>query len=671
MAGRDYYSLKLKKTLPVAMASGVEGYWWLFFSVTCLFTTLFKDVLPAGACSIPDDYLSFYDLDDTGWLIADCVVSHLVAISLLVLSALALCALVLLRFFGCMSVSGLLNGVELVRAHDGGRVDFKTGLKFIFLRPGMMGFILLGFVFLASGGVVDLYIVIKIIFVSSFIGMAILVYDLFLQQECTVIERISGTRFILSHKGQKYWDEKASRMRQGWRHLWHALCFYSLALIYSALLLVFGFISFNLMREPLRLNTPEMLAVYDRPAPIWDDNLVVAVAGLLAPQNVTDSYEYGQGKSAFYIRALNKTKDTLGIRSHTNVPDALSSKHSLEIEKDEISEFREVHERDLRCFYDMNVMADREKCPVVNGENIHDIIDLNPTLWTRFQQIPKYKKASVLDDRYPWKVFVPLVQTEAAYILSLQKQGRQEDAVDAWLDYLFVYDKIVYVTRHAVEKVTAYLVYGIHIRALENLLFNDPSIARDRGDELLGALTIHSIDEIGANNVALSEWAYESLLIYMNLGVSPALNKVKLDCIKENRRFSAMSPLEFFAEPKRDICPNYYSSKDQDVLAWSLSQPGFFVTNIMQLIFTWKDDLYSVIKFSHDLVSKTDLARAAIYILKNDIPEERIPDTLKTMKTGRPILWDAEKKWLYVENPHEVDEIPNLNFRLNLERKVQ
>lgn len=601
-------------------------------------------------------------------MVPDCVASHFIGISLIMMAIFTALSFILLRFFGYIGIAGLLGGVGLVDGTDGGRVKIKTALKFILYRPVMIGLGVVALFFLISGGVIDIYIFLKIMVLALFVGVCLGIYDTFSTNEATYIERVSGARFVLRYKGQKYWNEKARKMRRGWRRILNGSGFYFNALAYVFWLFVVAVMAFNLMREPLFLNTSKTQALYERPAPQWDDNMAVAMAGLVAPADVSDSYEYGRERSEFYLNTINKMKSMLRIKSYVDVHDDALLRHSLEREEREIASFDASGEVNLFCASNMHISKDPEKCPAGSAD-ISEAIERNKILWDRFQKIPDYKVFGVLDGNYPWGLLISLSEVEAGHILSLQRQGMRDKAVKEWLRFVVAYDRMVRGTNNSIDKLSSFILFGIHINALESMLFNDPDIARDFGDDLVASLTLQNINEIGTGDLVAGDWAKQSILVYMLFGKSPAQNERMFRCIEQNSYFSSMPAAEFFAENDRKVCPDLGPEQGYDILSWAFSQSGFFMTNIFNV--SLRDNQGDVIKFSHNLISKSDLARAAIYLLKNDVSADQVPNVLGTLKSERPILWDPEKHWIYVENSHETDPEPKLKFSLNLKRKVQ
>ncbi|WP_435641519.1 hypothetical protein [Micavibrio aeruginosavorus] len=674
MAGRDYYSLKLKKFQPATAKSGMDGCWWLalFFAIVLFVPLAESGIIPSDLCAIPADFLSLHGIlnEYYGWRVTDCVVSHFVGVSLLFILGCSLLSFILLRIFGYVGLWGLVNGVGVVDA-DGGRVSVKTALKFIFLRPTMIGFGVMGLIYVMSGGIIDLYIVMKVIIFSSFFGGIIVLHDFFSPVEHTFIERISGARFALRQKGQDAWRKKETKMRHGWRKIWHGICFYTQGVFYAAWFLFLSVLTFNLMREPLTFNASERQALYERPAPDWDGNLAIAMAGLSAPENVEDSYEYGREKSAFYINSVNKMKEALRIKFYTDVSDDLISRHSLEREKDEIFFLGDMRKEGVECLYSMDQRSDSDWCPNGGSGDVQSIIESNRRAWARFQEIPSYKKYNPVPVNHNMDLLIDLASVEAGNILSMQGRGEQKKAVADWVRFMSAYNKIIKGADNSRDKGLGFVLWWTNISALETMLFDSPEIAIDLDADLLNVLPFETLGDVNMGSIIADDWAASSLVSYAFFGVSPAEARRVQYCMVLNAELVKKTAAEFFAEKEHNICSNTYLDKGENIILWALSQSGFVVTSMGHQLFSSLEKREAFVKYAHNIVSMTDLVRAAIFILNNDVPEGRIADTLKTMKTGRPILWDPEKRWLYVENPHETYETPRLKFRLNLERKFQ
>jgi hypothetical protein len=501
-------------------------------------------------------------------------------------------------------------------------------------------------------------------------------YERFSSSKLLWDERFSGLRIHLTKDAIAQIDEQASKLYKWYNRISYKVeIFGERKQITQILIFVFlGFFSFNFIRDvapPTNYNE----VVYSRPAPAWEDNAYFALAGLDAPEGVTDFYEYGRQRIIFHASRWAEYKKKIPVPYVHDVPTVeynlfkpYEPVEKLGFDKQEIENWR--------CLYNLDAKLNMPTCPSM--EDVLSLRQSNSTLWQRFQRLADNRVFSMpdhfVDTTYSSQDLIKLVNLHAVYLLDLQSKGYNEKAMQEWVKYMNLYKGMVSAHSVLVDKAIFLIVFKTHADVLETLIYNDPQIAVAYGDEIREAILIKDVSFFRAGQMIVDDWRGIEPLFIPTMGMSANQKRELISCFKENQKLAEW-PAKGYFKPRDDrICEAEFPNDLGDQMLKNLLESGNVITNIIHSLLMGgilKGE--ELIGNMHRNIADFQMANVAMELIRNEVRARDVSSYLNDMPkeywnpiTEEPFLWDEQNGWLYYPNLEDPDLVPNRMFRVNL-----
>lgn len=489
-------------------------------------------------------------------------------------------------------------------------------------------------------------------------------------------ERFSGLRVNLTKDAIEHLEKQASKSRK-----WCNRFFYKIEMffertqigniIFFAVLVIF---TFNFVRD---INPPENYdeVVYQRTAPVWNDNAYFALAGLDAPQNISDFYEYGRQRVIFHAERWADFKNKIPVPYVHDVPKA---KYTLFMPYEPVTElkFDKGSIENWDCLYDFDTRENISVCPSM--QDIMALRDKNTALWQRFLTMADYKSFSkpdhFMDKTFDGSNLISLAQLHAAYLVHLQSQGQTDKAVREWIKYTKLYKNMVSTHSGMVMKAVFLVVFNIHKSVLEVLLYNDPTIALSYKDEIEDVINIQDVSFFRAGDLIADDWRELEPIFLPTMGMGANQKRKMMVCFSENQELATMSAEKYMNKTDERICMDEFPDNTNHLMLRALADAGNPVANLIHYLLmggVLKGD--TLIKSMHHGIADFQMAKVAMELISNNINSrdaqhylDNMPQAYWNPITEKPFLWDQQKGWLYYPNTEDPSLEPNRMFRVNL-----
>jgi hypothetical protein len=553
----------------------------------------------------------------------------------------------------------------------GEKPQFHEALKLVLFSLGLLPIYVAYAYFFYHDFAVTMHQLFNMSFLFGGAGAFFLFLEVFRKSDLTADEQASGLRYHLIEK-----KEEGLKKRNEKRVKWYNKPAYSVVgykVVVTLRFLIFGFFAINVMREvgpPKDYNE----IIYKRPATVWKDNAYFALAGLDAPADVQNFYEFGRQEVIYHSGRYTRFKKEIGVPYVDDVPES-----DFSLKPDDISERLAFDDGGLElwgCFNNIAENLSLEDCS--DKDKILELINANSQVWERFCTLPDYSVFSLPDksleeDFYSGSEFIDLARLNVIYILDLQAQGRSAQAMEEWLRYMDLYLKIINEPSNMVEKAVFLVVLGIQYHALEPLLYNDPGLVISYGDRVQKLFDITDVNYFGAGDLLANDWRVLEPAMLSPTGVVHHHRKLLYKCVEENKTLASLPADEYFKMQDFELCHGIYGDIGDDMLT-SVVSPGNPISNIIYyLVMGGVVKGGEIIANMYRFVADMKMATVAVELIRNDVAPEGVEDYLKTMPetywnpiTKSPFSWDEEKQQLYYFNPTDNKGTSVRSFHVNL-----
>jgi hypothetical protein len=549
---------------------------------------------------------------------------------------------------------------------EGGQPKFHEAMRLILFSRAALPFYYAYFYCGYYGFVLGLHPLMNLSFSLAGFSSLLLVLEVFQKSDLVWEERISGLRIYMK-------DEKLAKVIKE-KNRWcnktaDKLGMGKIGPIIG--LLLWGFLTINVLRDGMPPKDYDEV-VYQRPSPAWEDNAYFALAGLDAPEDVEDFYNYGREEAIYNSRVFMRYKEELGVPFH-DVPEVAYSLYQPG-RKDGGLRFDAGDLDKWWCLYNIEAKESASDCP--DKEEVLALIDKNTELWRRFRELPSYSFFSIPDvfigDYYSGQDLIGLARLNAVYILDLQEKGHSDEAIREWRRYWDLYLKMLHTHTNMVEKVVFLVLTGVQFDVLEMLLYNEPDLAIQYGDQIKEALDITDVNFFRAGFLIADEWRGLETYMLGTMGSMPYHRRLMRQCIAEYERVGKLSADEYLRHYDHKMCMDIYPRDNEFVV--SLISPGNPITNIIQyLLMGGVVKGGEIIANMHEAISDYKKVIVAIELIRNKVAPENVQSYVDEMGedyfdpiTKAPFLWNDEKQVLYTPNIDDPTLEPLRTFRVRL-----
>ena len=574
-------------------------------------------------------------------------------------------------FVAVMMATPLKAGpVMLIRRMYFDQIDASTSkkqpsldqtLRFVFLGHQMVPIYFIPIAFSLDGYSLSLHQGMNLAIISAAIYVVLYLAHLLWDKEYIFDERISGLRIVFSKDFTEKLDHRIEK--QPFRH---NVIFATRKLIIAGAfvsLLLCSVLVFNVLREgKAPLDYDQVL--YERGSVAWDDNGYFALEGLNAPENITDSYQYGRSYVAKNAAKFSDYKKFLKLPFEDNIPDfeadyTFSDKEHL-LRFNEDGDYWNKEFKQCMLVIPRKWSAEDGKCN--NDQVIDHMINKNTALWERFNILPKYqvfeKPNMFIGTRYSGSTLINLARLKAAQLVLLVKDGKGEQAINEWLRFMNFYRLMHSAHVSIVDRAIFTIVSSIHVNSLEALLYYAPEVVRLHGEEIIASLQTGTIgDEFRADTFLADDWRQIEPFFVGNIGVPNHIKRKLYRCFYANKQAASIPTREFPFQTYKlcDESFNFLDKLPQSLFQVQLMEPGNPVTNmIMYLILGGVIKGEEMIANMHYQIVYAHMASSAIKLIQADVTYDDVQAYITAHSnefnnpiTGEPFEWDPEYKVLY------------------------
>ena len=570
--------------------------------------------------------------------------------------------------------------VRYYTTEEGQRPAFHQGLRMMMVSRYLFPLYLFYLYVLARDFQTNLYDQGAIwVFAATLSGLTL--YEHFSKNPLSWDERFSGLRVQVPDQSFASIEHQAKKYTGKWyyRPFTRFSLFFERTQISTIILfLFFAIMGLNFLRD---IGPPADYdaVLYGRPAIDWDNNGYFALVGMNAPQDIDDFYTYGRERTHYDATRWAAYKKEIGLPFVNDTPDLEYTLYNPDNALEPI-EFNNAGIEDWHCLYDLDTTVDASACP--DMADVMALRDKNAVLWARFQNFTSHGINFEVPDKgigsetYGGSAFISLTQLHAAHLVNLVKNGRKDQSMDEWLRHMALYNNMVSAHDNMVSKAIFMIILGIHFNTLETLLYNDPSIAVQYGDEITAVLHIDDISAYRAEQMLADDWRTIEPTFIPYLGRSAHIRRKNLKCFQHNQTLASLPAHEYLSIDGVRFCPDVYPEDLDYLLLRTFFEPGSLIPNIINnLLIGGVLKGGELIENMHTRVARFRMAKLAIKLIQDDVSPSEVqqyldqaPQELWNPITQEPFLWDAEKRWLYTPNLNDPALEPNKTFRVNLPR---
>ena len=399
------------------------------------------------------------------------------------------------------------------------------------------------------------------------------------------------------------------------------------------------------------------------------------MAGLDAPKEIGNFYEYGRQRIIFHAARWAKYKRKIPVPYVHDVPQIEYSlfKPYEPIEKLEF-DANEIYNWD--CLYNEPLKLDTPDCPSM--DEVLALRQRNSVLWQRFLSLGDYKTFSMpdhfIDRTYSAQNIMKLARLHAVHLLDIQAKGYSEKAMEEWVRYMTIYKQMVHNHSTMVGKAIFLILFKTHMNALESLIYNDPQLAVTHNDAIRKAIYIDSVLQFQAGQLIADDWRIISPSFLPTMGMTSHHKKELLSCFNQNQKLAELPAAEYFNQENIRICEAEFRSDFTKQIRDSFLEPGFFVTNLVfGLLIGGVIKGEELIGSMHRNIADIQMANAGIELIRQNIQPQDVQTQLNNMSknlwnpiTEEPFLWDESNGWIYYPNPEDPSLEASRVFRVNL-----
>lgn len=565
-----------------------------------------------------------------------------------------------------------LRGRSLERLYDGGAPRLLHAARLVLFSPGLVPIYFLILYFAFHDYAMSLHQQTNGMILMGGLAGGLTFLSRFFRGDVVLDERISGLRVVLNARAQKRLEKKSARRskRAGW---WRAANYWVGP---TMMFIIFGAQSFNVLREG---ETPAqyLKLVYERPPTQWQDNAYFALAGLDAPAQITDSYEYGRQEVIHYAADFARFRQALGIPYTQDVPEAALTLYNP---ADQALGLDDTAARNWSCLYALpedDSPSDREECP--DAADLDRAIASNRILYDRFKTLPSFAHFSqpshFLEQFYPGQDFLNLARMIAAQTVVMNSTGQPDQAADQWVRFTMLYRKMLASPETAVDRAVYMVALTTQFSALERMLYHHPELARERGKAVLDALAMNDVSEFRAAQLLVDDWRNMEPWLVSAIGGVPFMRRQMLEVLTRFDELAKMSAAEQHSTSIYDLYGDLFPRDPEEAMKRAFLSPGNPVTNmIVSLLITGQLKGSELLTNMHRIIARARLAVIAIRLIQDDVPAdgaaayvENLPAQLHDPFTKTPFKWDARARELYSGFEfYPGDSYRSVRFRVNL-----
>lgn len=595
-----------------------------------------------------------------------------------------------------------IDGIYL-ETSDGSRPSLIQTLKFFFLSPVYMPLVYITAYLWCVNILLDFYTSVTAgIFYFSGTAILITLYTLIFGNVLNARQKLTGLTTKFTNKRAEKLDKKFVRKEQFLRRWLTPLTYIDRGIltIYLA-----AFLFFPILLALNYVIRPSFDYSLYKPYEIdWgNDNAFFALNGLTAPENIRNSYEYGKSLAYKDFKTLEFLKKEAKIPYNFPAPSAKNFQQ-YEFDKSALM-FKRLKgtgdiEKNFECMFDLNEAGPTQEC--ATSADIETAINKNNILWERFNKLPDYKKFStppqkpdfldldkymtlphgkghfitgdVLFETFPFDndSLVDLATLKAAQISLMQQQGKSEAALKEWLKFMKLYNQMIESRTTTIRKGIFMIVHGVHGRALETLLYNDPQLAQNHFDEIMTAIKPKGLNMFNAS-LLLSDnhMSYEPAFLY-ETGSSTGIQNKIYKCMPKAQRLTDLTAKEFSKINLEKICPDIQVTDPWSLTSPTLKTPGNPIKNgIWGIMYGSNLSGASLIGNMHIADAKMRMMVLGTQILSQNIPADKIEEFVRSTspELQNPITelsfgWNENSTYIWFDTPDK--NMKKQIFRLNI-----
>lgn len=275
-------------------------------------------------------------------------------------------------------------------------------------------------------------------------------------------------------------DKKLKKIERGYySKFYYSVNKFMFGLTWVFYFLVLGICTFSfiqILRVPPQ-NPAYQEMVYGGYNLVWENNIYFAMAGVSAPADVTDFYQYGFRKSYGYFKYYESLKREMGIK--TPYLNEIPKLKGLSFGIDQDREFK-LFEQKTKNFECLWALEPKITPDCATFADWLAFIEKNKIVWDRYNRVPDMGTVYVTPPAILGgniRNIANLGGLKNVHIIYLAKNGKPDEAMKEWLRYMKLYRMMANDREMIVFKALIAVNIGRHLSVLEHLLTIAPELA--------------------------------------------------------------------------------------------------------------------------------------------------------------------------------------------------
>ncbi|GEM_PF-1742421 len=405
---------------------------------------------------------------------------------------------------------------------------------------------------------------------------------------------------------------------------------------------------------------------------IWDNNMYYALQGIYAPEDVEDFVQYGRHQAYKKFKYFEEIKSLSGVNKayRYDVPDL---RFSVAVRPDSEIHIDDEGWKRVECFYDM-ILEERDDC--ASYDDLQGYVADNQILWDRFNRVPDMGDVYAVPPQFMGGQLydlVSLVKLKASHIVYLAEEERAGEAMQEWLRFMKLYSAMAQTPETLVYKAVMGVVFGMHLRTLEKVLYVAPEQAAFYQDELIAALKSKDM-LFRVTSLLFDDWGLIEPFTDAGIGNANAIKNDLFACMMKYKELAEIPHDQFPFGQKLDLCPELDDqSPFEQFFIYPMKKPGIYTANVVYSLLLGGvlkgQEIIESLKLYH---VKMKMAELLVRALADGVTQEAMtdyinnaPQTLQNPITHKPFEWDEERQEIFFTRPYRDGDV-QYGYQVNL-----
>lgn len=409
-----------------------------------------------------------------------------------------------------------------------------------------------------------------------------------------------------------------------------------------------------------------------------DNNAAFALAGLSAPANVTNFYDYGRKRMIAEAHELEAVRKEHKLGPAYNIPPIENTSQpntgaDIRVKDDDIGYYTCLSQVPQK-------VQDKKNC--ASEAELADWIADNKIIWDRFNTMTTMQKFSAIPMFFPFndnskkgyhgRDLITLARIQNAAIIQMAREN-PDAAYTKWRQQNILLRAIISDNTTTLDKMIFMVLMNMNIGTFERLLYEQPEIARTYSDDIEKALKPQGTQLLSAKTMLFDDWriteptVYDAITSsmgpftriaskYFNVVNGGILNDMH-QCMQDIHTAMELST-DKFSLSEEIVNQDIETCKQFEFDPYAgFKRPGLPNTNVaLNMMVGSALSWNPIIEDIHKQDARMRMAIIAKRIVATGLPDSQIADILRRMPNElqspykkSPFLWDPEKRRIYYQ----------------------